>query len=366
MRWYIVRTLVYKEMLRHLANRGGVVMIVLLIAGSLLLTFFRLDPGSSGGLAPGVRMCFVDYWSEGRLIDHLRATVPDAMENQIKFRLVGSGVDTDRQGRIVYPQNVGAIQIRSQANDLTQGPLQVSFWYPGTEAYALAPYEAWFWKEAFRFRQIRAGDSSASIPTLDADHQELKGGLDSRSLLSTSLVLFGLFFVCVYLMPSMCCEERERGLLLAQMLSPASAVELLAARFLFYPVVALGLAVLLAGMYRPAVLLVPFFWLALLVSVIGSMGIGLTIASLARSQRAASMGAMCYMLTISLFGFICQQNRIPVLPLLSLEYHSPRMLHAVLTDSVLWYHWAHLLGAGVLAFLWTAVAAVLFRRYGWQ
>jgi hypothetical protein len=35
------------------------------------------------------------------------------------------------------------------------------------------------------------------------------------------------------------------------------------------------------------------------------MGIGLTIASLARTQRAASIGALCYLLVVGLLLFIC-------------------------------------------------------------
>ena len=95
------------------------------------------------------------------------------------------------------------------------------------------------------------------------------------------LVLFGLFFVCVYLLPSLTCEERERGVLLAQVLSPATTGEILAAKFLFYPAAGLALGAALAALYRPGVLLVPFFWLALAAAVAGSMGVGLVIASLA-------------------------------------------------------------------------------------
>src|SRR5262249_25286776 len=133
-----------------------------------------------------------------------------------------------------------------------------------------------------------------------------------------------------------------------------------------YPVLGLALAAVLAGTYRPVVLASPFFWLALVVAVAGSMGVGLTIASLARTQRAASMGAMCYMLVVALLLFICQQSNVPALPYLALEYHCPRMLHAALTDAVLWYHWGHLAAAAGLAAGWATLAAVLFRRLGWQ
>jgi hypothetical protein len=249
-------------------------------------------------------------------------------------------------------------------------------WHPGADGSALAPYAVWFWKVARRFSQRQTADAVGrfspearkAIPETEiAEYRsELKGGLDPRSGIATSLVMFGLFFVCVYLLPSLSCEERERGVLLAQALSPASPREILAAKFLFYPVIGLVLAAVLAGTYNPSVLGKPFFWLSLVVAVCGSMGIGLTIASVARTQRAASLGAMCYLLGVGVILFICQQNNIRFLPYLALEYHCPRMLHAVMGDAVHWYHWINLAGAAVLAVVWAILATVLFRRCGWQ
>src|SRR5207244_4113475 len=125
------------------------------------------------------------------------------------------------------------------------------------------------------------------------------------------------------------------------------------------PALALALAALLAGAYEPRALLRPFFWLALAVCVTGSMGVGLTIATLARTQRAASMGAMSYLLAVSLLLFICQQNGVGGLPYLALEYHGPRVVHAALTGVVRWYHWANLAAAAVLAAGWAVAAGLL-------
>jgi len=194
----------------------------------------------------------------------------------------------------------------------------------------------------------------------------LEGGIDSRSSIATALVLFALFFVCVYLLPSMTCEERERGVLLAQALSPATPFEILVAKLLFYPVLGIALAALIAGITSPMILIRPFFWLGLTAAAIGSIGIGLTIASLARTQRAASMGALCYTMVVALLLFICQQNNIPFLPYVALEYHCPRVLHAALGNAVYWYHWGNLAGAYILAAVWLVLATVLFRRWGWQ
>jgi len=182
----------------------------------------------------------------------------------------------------------------------------------------------------------------------------------------TALVVFALFFVCVYLLPSLTCEERERGVLLAQALSPASPLEILAAKFLVYPVLAVGLAALLSGIYSPAALTRPFYWLALSVAAFGSLGIGLTISSLARTQRTASMGALCYMFVITLLLYIFQQTHLGALSYLFLEYYGPRILQAALSGTVLPYHWGNLMGAALLACGWAFAATTLFRRCGWQ
>jgi len=115
-------------------------------------------------------------------------------------------------------------------------------------------------------------------------------------VLTTSLVMFGLFFrlrlpvtgrcrvrsaapACCW--PRRCRRRRPR--------------EILAAKFLFFrcweccwlP---------FWGEVQPGSAAEGLLLAALLVGVCGSMGVGLTIASLARTQRAASLGAMCYLL----------------------------------------------------------------------
>jgi hypothetical protein len=374
MRWYILRTLLHKEVLRHLANRGGIALAALLVVASLLLTLFGQDEAQGGSFVGGVQHCFVDYWEDGPWIDHLRQSVPPELKSHVRFRPISQAVTVGQT--LVYPAGTGAIQIRTVEPDAKGPRYKIWFWHPGKDGGALAAYEAWFWRASHEFFHARTVAALKNVspetravwllPTLEEERFALHGALDARSGIATSLVLFALFFVCVYLLPSLTCEERERGVLLAQALSPASAKEILAAKFLFYPVVGMALAALLAGLNQPAVLSQLFFWLALAVAAFGSLGIGLTIASLARTQRAASMGALCYMLAVAMLLFICQQGNIPGLPYLALEYHCPRMLHAALADAVAWFHWAHLAGAAVLAAGWAVAATVLFRRYGWQ
>jgi hypothetical protein len=359
MRWRVLKTLLHKELLRHAANRGGLVLMMLLVVFALLLSVFGGSTAAGGAIAAGVQRCYVDYAADSPLVAYLRRNVPTDLKEQIKFRRL-QDVPTDKAGQFVYAQSTGAIQLRPVNDDANA--LLVWFWHPGADAGALAPFEAWFWKQALTFFQ----SAKRPIPAFHTQYSKLAGAMDTRSGLASSLVLFGLFFVCVYLLPSLTCEERERGVLLAQMLSPASTAEILAAKFLFYPAMALLLGAGLAALYRPAVLLLPFFWLALATAIVGSMGVGLVIASLARTQRAASMGAMSYLLSVALLLMICHQCSIPGLSYLAIEYHVPRMIHAALASPVGVGHWGNLAATLVLAGIWTSAAVYLFRRFGWQ
>src|SRR5258708_28143120 len=153
-------------------------------------------------------------------------------------------------------------------------------WDADVGGSSLAPYEAWFWRETQRFFADQASTAltrirpllrgSFLLPKIEEQRSQLEGGMDPRSALATSLVLFALFFVCVYLLPSLTCEERERGILLAQALSPASPGEILIAKFLFYPAMGLVLPGPLAGAFHPVVFPRSLFLLALLPLPLGS------------------------------------------------------------------------------------------------
>ena len=423
MRAYILRALLVKEVRRHFANRGGLALAGLLVVAALLLSVF--DPtkagaggqggaaAETGGLVGGVHHCYIEYAVETPLVRHMKANVPAELREAVMFRRI----PPDRINELItYPPGVGSIQIREDDFARKQDRVTFFVWHPKDAPGAMAGYEAWFWKEARRgLQRIAADDLRATgadpdkLPSADLDDGDLwavlesfrglgrdvelareasrgadmsgpplvpvveirregLGGtpLDLRSAVATAMVVFSLYFACVYLLPTLNCEERERGILLAQALSPASPTEILAAKFLFYPVLGVGLAALLAGIYKPAILTTLFFWMALLTMAAGFLGIGMTVATLARTQRAAFMGSMCYLMSVALLLFICQQNSIPGLPYLALEFHGPRILHAAITGNVGYEHWRHLIAAIVLAAIWVSVAGWLFRRRGWQ
>ena len=411
MRLPILRALLVKEARRHVANRGGIALCLLLVVAALLLSVFNPGAGAGGtgggALIDGVHRCMVQYDRETPLVAYLKDHTPDELRPHLVFQLVNG--DTV-EGIVNYPPGTGAVRVRSAA---AGHGVRIDVWHPPGHPAAMAPYEAWLWQavhdatHAEAVGHLRAAHVDAArltardpadtgdlwavrdslrrlgveydrlaatpgvaLPALPAVEIRRQGlgakELDLRSAVSMGMVVFALYFFCVYLLPTMTCEERERGVLLAQALSPASPAEILAAKFLFYPVLGMALAAILAGIYKPAILGSLFFWLSILAVGSGFLGLGMTIATLARTQRAAFMGSMCYLMSVALVLFICQQNGIPGLPYLAIEYHGPRIIHAAITGEVAWSHWGNLLAAAGLGVAWMAAAGWLFRRRGWQ
>lgn len=410
MRLYILRALLAKEVRRHVANRGGLALAGLLVVAALLLTIFKPsgDGGVAGGeLVGGVPHCYIEYLSETDFIKRLKVRQPDDLKAHLIFRAQPPQL-------IMHPINYepgsGAIRVVDATHDGSLGGipyLRFEVWHPPENPTALATYEQWFFRAAREILREQAaeklGDSVSlrkpelrdddlwaeqesiqnlldeverARPSAGADRVLPKilirrnglgaKPLDYRSAVATAMVVFALYFTCCYLLPTLNCEERERGVLLAQALSPASPVEIVAAKFLFYPVAGIGLAAVLAGIYNPDVLGTLFFWLSLLAMGCGFLGIGMTVSTLAKTQRGAFMGSMAYLLCVSLLLFVCGQAHLPFLANLAIESHGPKILHAAMTGAVEPASWIHLLAALGLAAGWMTLAGWLFRKRGWQ
>lgn len=411
MRLYILRALLAKEVRRHLCNRGGLALAGLLLVASLLLTIFKPAVSGTGaaGADPvgGVPHCYIEYLSENEFIRRLKGRVPDELKSHLHFRPQPQQLIT---GPIPYGTGSGAIRVVEATEDGSLGGipyLRFDVWHPPENPHALAAYEEWFFRAArqilremaveklgpsatLRDPKLRSDDLWAeeeSIQSLLDEVERVRPSagadrvlpkilikrhglgakpLDYQSAIATALVVFALYFTCCYLLPTLNCEERERGVLLAQALSPASPVEIVAAKFLFYPVIGMLLAAALAGIYNPAVLGTLFFWLSLLAMGCGFLGIGMTVSTLAKTQRGAFMGSMMYLLCVSLLLFVCSQAQVPFLSHLAIESHGPKVLHAAMTNDVKPDDWIHLLAALGLAAGWMTLAGWLFRKRGWQ
>ncbi len=358
MRLRIVRTLIWKDWQRQRAQRSTLILLVMWLAGSSAVLLFV---GESVFSLPGTAAtCIVDFWNDDDpWVEHLRQSVPDSLKSQVRFRSAANG--TDENGVIVYPRGSGGIQIRpsKKSNDYI-----VWIWHPDQGKERLARFEAWFWRASADY--VRQQSSEGTVPTYTTEHSVLHGVASTRAHLAGVLLLFEVFFVCVYSLATAMAEERERALVLAQAISPASFAELIVAKIVFYSATAIIAAIPLVAFVEPTVLVRPTFWLALLAVTSGSASVGVIIVSLARTQRNASLGAMCYLTIAASIVFLCQHFGIDGLPLISIEYLGSRLLHGSLVRATNASQIFILSAAIVIALAWTTIAWHLFRRVGWQ
>src|SRR5947209_4422957 len=141
MRLRILRTLLHKEMLRHLADRGGLVLSLLLVCMALLLSFGKSNQ-QAGPLTGDLARVYVVYAENDPRADELRAwhgelarQAPPEFRAQLRFM-----ADTDRRlpkgpdGRFVL-ENAGLIKIVSDGTDPASGGprFKAEFWYPGDD-----------------------------------------------------------------------------------------------------------------------------------------------------------------------------------------------------------------------------------------
>src|SRR5207249_2723243 len=132
-RWHILRTLLHKEILRHLANRGGILLVLLLIVAALLLSMTSGNEQQVGGFGGGVKRCYVHYWEHDAWVEHLNNNIPPELAEQLRVRHV-SRAPRAEDGTILYAQNTGGIQVRPNPDGGTDQPRYLVWvWHPGSD-----------------------------------------------------------------------------------------------------------------------------------------------------------------------------------------------------------------------------------------
>jgi hypothetical protein len=397
MRARILIALLRKEARRVAAQRGTVGMILLMLVTAVLLS--TLGPAALGGtdLRGPVGRCIIDYWEPSEWTEHLRDHPPAQAGGKVQLRSMA-----DHRGLISYPSRTGGIQIRK----LDSGGYKIWVWYPPEEEAAAAWCEAWFWEQTRRHfidkarENLEPADQGifaaqtadllssepaavqmhlhdhlrmkigrfTEVPRLSVERSAMRGVTPPkpREAIAMGLSLLAVFFVGIFLLPSITCEERERGSLLAVAISPARAREILAAKLLFYFALATVLSLAVAGISAPSALAVPLLPAALAAISAGAVGVGMTIASIAKTQRGASSGALLYLFATGVVLLTFVGSPLEPLTWLMLERHGPQLLLAALSGQVQRWHWASLIAVSAIALCWSVIASLAYRKSGWR
>lgn len=367
----IIRALVWKEALRYWHNRPSLVLAVLLVMVSLLVSV-----GKQSGLLGAddtQAICHVLYWNaDDPFIAYLQAHLPAGRD----VRIAPMSGYVNKDGIIAYPisdPRIATISIQIRPGDWVPGPeddfdvasppgespaYKIVYWYPFGRAEALLPFRDWF------NGCLRAYYGNAPAIVEASTTLRTPGGpvLPVNRVL-ISLTAIAVYLICFHLHILITGEERERRTLLAQMLTPMSVTDVLVAKVCFHVPAAMVLVSIILVSNAPIALSRPTFWVALASACIGYLSIGLIICSVTRSQSAAGLTALAYLMLVGITIYLGQTMVVfALLRAAMIDYHLMQLVNYSLGDKPPPWVPAQTAGLMVLAGGWALVAIKVFAR----
>lgn len=297
---YIVRALLYKEYLRYRYNWGLLAVVAALLALSALVSVASRSESRQVLGSTELKTCLVFYEPGTRgepWARHLLARQPPA------------GCTVVLLGRR-SPASPPALEAGEMAIELVApspgapgGGWTVRYWHvgpPGADAQAV---REWFVRASNEFLDTR--------PRLNEEtHTDAvsRGGDPSEKvpLVVTALAIFALYLLSFNLYITSTGEEREKRVLLGLLMTPAAAVEVIAAKAIFYAAASLVVCLAVVGMYQPRLLLNPYLWGAAVCGSVAYVAIGTVVVSVVRRQTTINTVSMLYLIATSIVMILSQ------------------------------------------------------------
>jgi hypothetical protein len=362
-RWYIIRTLLYKEMLRYRYNWGLLVVVVALLALSGLVAlssrFSRLLPGQGGSEIQRCRIVYAgDRPRAKEWAEHLRTHPPASVTLDFDERAAGTPL------RAIVRDGELLIQLSaSPAPDPSTPPSEawkISYWCKDEAAPGTMVVRDWI--------EMATTDFLGTSPRVKVETLAgtVPAGTEKVEVLSTivtAFAIFALYLLSFNLFITSTGEERERKILLGLLLSPAAPQEVLAAKAIFYAASSLTVSLAVVGMYRPTLLLQPLLWLTVISGSVAYVAIGTVIVSIVRRQTTINTISMLYLVVTTIIMILSQilPPFIVLKALLVENYLYAQMKQLVAGQYQNWMVWSQLallVGAGA----WCALAVWIFGR----
>ncbi|MFM9966361.1 MAG: hypothetical protein ACKV2Q_34730 [Planctomycetaceae bacterium] len=357
--------LVGRDARRLRKNPSALLLLGLLTAISFLLAISRPGP------RPQMH-CWVVYSASSPWTELLRQRAADNRS----IRVVAMDEVKSLSNQRIYPPHDCAIEIDELFEEVTQGPkITVRCLYPGNDPNVIAPYLQWFWPiTAEHFGSMApfdvtsqpiTGTSRAAV--MERLRQSSISELMTEELVATILLIIVLFVTCCHLQVSFASQDRERGTLTALVLTPASTTELLLSRYLFHLALGWTACVAIVGILRPEAIAHPSLWVTIALASTGLVSVGTIMAALARTQSAAGVLSLCYMLFGGVVFYLATKfSAFGSLKDASFESHSLPLLFLSLKQNLPLEKAPGLTTLAGLVGAWTVAASWLFRRRGWR
>jgi ABC-2 family transporter protein len=300
MRWSIIRTLLWKEMLRFRYNWGLLLMVGAVLAMSALVSLGERMGQIPGQSARIVKVALLEYdKTNPRARDwaaSLRRTPPEWFTQKNRIPILDIDDPAARQQRgVVYPDDFLTITLRSSSADAR---------YPWMIAYDFRPHAQ---VEAMQYRlwvqqitqQLR-GNLAIREVLPSFSNEDAASAEDRIPKVVTALVIFAFYLLSFNLYITSTAEEREKKSLLALMLSPARPIEVIGAKVIFYSLSSLLVATGVVAFFDPTLLAQPLLWTTILAGSISYVSIGTVILCIVRRQSTINTVSMMYLLVTAL------------------------------------------------------------------
>jgi ABC-type Na+ efflux pump permease subunit len=182
----------------------------------------------------------------------------------------------------------------------------------------------------------------------------------------TALAIFALYLLSFNLYITSTGEEREKRVLLGLLTTPAAAVEVIAAKAIFYAAASLVLCLAVVGMYQPRLLLNPYLWGGAICESVAYVSIGTVVVSVVRRQTTINTVSMLYLIATSLVMMLSQF--LPLFTAMKMvlveNYLQGLMKRIVAGDGPTRTTMGYMLALAVGAACWAVVAVWVFARRG--
>jgi hypothetical protein len=284
---HIVRALLYKEFLRYRYNWGLLAVVAALLALSALVAVASRSGTSQALGSTELKTCLIFFQPGTRgegWARHLAAQRPPDGVTVVVFERDSARPPALEAGEM-------AIELVGPPPGSTDDNWTARYWYvgpPGADAQAVRD---WFVRSSNEFLNTK--------PRLVEETREdarTRGGDPSERvpLVVTALAIFALYLLSFNLYITSTGEEREKRVLLGLLMTPAAAIEVIAAKAIFYAAASLVVCLAVVGMYQPRLLLNPYLWGAAVCGSVAYVAIGTVVVSVVRRQTTINTVSMLY------------------------------------------------------------------------
>lgn len=357
-RWSIIRTLLYKEMLRYRYNWGLLVVVFALLALSGLISLGARYKKLPGQASDDYLNCIVMYHPDTAewvkyLQDH-----PPPFRARLRYEPYrGSmGVPPAQESMII--EIVGP---PTGSSSSASGTWKAIYWHADEGATGVLPYRDWLARETRAYLKTE--------PVLEESTRRGTffgtGLIDVVPGIITALVVFAIYLLSFNLYITSSGEEREKRVLLGLLLTPASPLEFIAAKAIFYVSASLFVALSVAFMYQPALILNPLLWGAVLFGSLGYLAIGTIVISIVRRQTTINTVSLLYLMMTTVIIMLAQVMPLFVaLQMLLMENYIHAQLKNVIDGKMPLIRMVpnQIILMGFVA-VWSLAALLVFRRH---